>query len=85
VAFGKQGHFASHSRRAPASSWSSRRSLSQTTSPPSHSSPQPSCDRFVRLHSRPLQRCWQHEAPQTLKPARKGWLHVLLSKGVPRN
>jgi hypothetical protein len=23
---------------------------SQTTSPPSHSSPQPSCDRFVRLH-----------------------------------
>jgi hypothetical protein len=38
------------SRSAPASSSSSRRSLSQTTSPRSHSSPQPSCDRFVRLH-----------------------------------
>jgi hypothetical protein len=43
----------SRSRRAPASSWSSRRNLSPTTSPLSHSSPQPSCDRFVRLASYP--------------------------------
>jgi len=69
VAFGKQGHFAKPLQAGTASSWSSRRNLSQTTSPPSHSSPQPSCDRFVRLHRSPLQRCWRHEAPQTLKPA----------------
>jgi hypothetical protein len=34
-----------------------RRNPSQTTSPLSHSSPQPSCDRFVRSPSHPQQGC----------------------------
>lgn len=38
------------SRKAPASSSSFKRSLSSTTSPRSHYSPQPSCDRFIRSH-----------------------------------
>jgi len=48
VTWDKQGHFAKPSRRGLASSWSSRHSPSPTTSPLSHFSPQPSCDRFVR-------------------------------------
>ena len=40
----------SSSRPEPALIWSSKRNLSQTTSPLSHYSQQPSCDRFVRLH-----------------------------------
>jgi hypothetical protein len=51
VAFGKQGQFAKAFQTGTRIKLVVQAQPSSTTSPPSHSSPQPSCDRFVRSHN----------------------------------
>jgi hypothetical protein len=69
VAFGKQGHFAK-----PLQKGTRIKLVVQAQSQPDniatlpHSSPQPSCDRFVRLHGGPRQRLWQlHKQERDLR------------------
>ncbi len=58
VAFGKQGHFAKQLQTGTRIKLVVQaHSQPDNTSPPSHSSPQPSCDRFVRSRLHPPQGC----------------------------
>jgi hypothetical protein len=50
VAWGKEGHFAKSLQKGTRIKLVVQAQSSPTTSPASHSSPQPSCDRFVRSY-----------------------------------